>query len=101
MFGCRSHRAIARRTNSCSRASISSRPDRLLELEDEARADRLDDRRGARFLAVLDLRVVVVLAGADVPNRAATRHVGDPVREQLSSGDQDARCARPADHLVG
>ena len=52
MAGRLHHRSTARRSSASSRARITSVPDRLLELEDEPGADRLDDRRRAALLAV-------------------------------------------------
>ncbi len=57
-------------------------PDRGLELEHQAGADRLDDGRGAALLPVGDVDQVVVLFGVDVGDRAATGNHGDPVGEQ-------------------
>ena len=59
--------------NECSRERIASSPTADLRANDEARPDRLDDRRRAAFLAVLDVVEVHVLVGVDVGDRAAAR----------------------------
>ena len=74
--------------------------DRLLELEHQAGPDRLDDRRRAALLAVHRVVEVAVLGRVDVGDRAAARHVGHPVAQQLAADDQHAGRARPADELV-
>ena len=74
--------------------------DGLLELEDEPGADRFDDGRRARLLAVLRVGQVDVLLGVHVGDRAATDHRRHPVVEQLAPRHQQPRCARTADELV-
>ena len=74
--------------------------DGLLELEHQARADRLDDGRGAALLAVGRVVEVAVLDGVDVRDRAAAGHDRHPVGQQLAPDDQDAGRAGPADELV-
>ena len=73
MSGWAPQRAIARSMNECSRDRIASLPHRRLEGEDEARPDRLDDRRRAALLAMLDVVEVDVLGRVDVGDRAAAR----------------------------
>ena len=73
MFGLALQRSIARSMNDSSRARIASAPDRLLELEHEARPDRLDDRGRAAFLAMLGVVEVDVLGRVDVGDGAAAR----------------------------
>ena len=68
--------------------------DRLLEPEHEPGPDRLDDRRRAALLAVLDVGQVDVLGRVDVGDRAAAGHRRDAVVEQLAPGDEDAGRAR-------
>ena len=75
--------------------------DGLLELEDEPGADRLDDRRRAALLAVLDVVEVDVLGRVDVGDGAAAGDRRDAVAEEVAAGDEDARRAGPADELVG
>ena len=75
--------------------------DGVLELEHEARPDRLDDRRRAALLAVLDVGQVDVLERVHVLDRAAAGHARDAVLEQVPAGDEHARRPRPADELVG
>ena len=53
--------------------------DRVLELEDQPGADRLDDRRGAALLAVCRVVEVEVLERVDVGDRAAAGHDRHPV----------------------
>src|SRR5215468_10175161 len=74
--------------------------DRFLELEHQAGADRLDDRRRAALLAMHRIGEVAVLGLVDVRHRAAagTRRYG--VAQQVALGDQHARGARTADELV-
>ena len=84
MFGLAPPRSMARRMNDSSRSRIASAADRLLELEDEPRADRLEDRRRAALLAMLGVGEVAVLLGVDVGDRAAAGHRGHAVREQLA-----------------
>ena len=72
-----------------------------LELEDETGADRLDDRRRAALLAVLDLGQVAVLEGIDVGDRAAAGHARHPVAEQLASSDEQAGVPGPPMNLWG
>ena len=74
--------------------------DGLLELEDQPRADRLDDRRGARLLTVDGVVEVDVLFGIDVGHRASAHDDRDGVREQLTPDDEDAGGARTSDELV-
>ena len=74
--------------------------DRLLELEDEPGADRLDDRRRAALLADAGVVEVAVLGRADVGDGAAADDVGHAVREQLAPHDEHAGRAGAADELV-
>ena len=76
------------------------RADRSLELEHQAAADRLDDRRRAALLAVDGIGEVDVLVGVHVGDRPATDHVRHPVRHQVAAHHEDARCAGSADELV-
>ena len=86
---------------SSSRSRIAAHADGLLEPEDEAGPDRLDDRRRAALLAVLDVVEVDVLGRVDVGDGAAAGHRGDAVAEEVAAGDQDAGRAGSADELVG
>ena len=76
-------------------------PDGLFQLEHETRPDRLDDRRRAALLALLDVIEIAVLGGVDVhdgPSAGNGRHL---IVEELFAGDQDARSPRSSDELVG
>ena len=75
--------------------------DLLLELEDEAGADRLDDGRRAALLAVLGVVEVDVLERVDVGDGAAARDGGHGVGEERAAHHEQARRARSADELVG
>ena len=86
--------AMARRMKSSSRSRIAVHADRVLELEHEPGADRLDDRGRAALLAVLDVGQVDVLERVDVGDRAAAGHARHPVAEQLAAGDEHAGRAR-------
>ena len=101
MSGTRSQRSMARWMNDSSRSRMAAHADLLLELEDEAGADRLDDGRRAGLLAMLGIGQVDVLLGVDVRDRAATHDRGHPVVEQLAARDQHAGRAGAADELVG
>ena len=72
----------------------------VLEVEDQASADRFNDRGGARFFPVLRVSQVEVLGGVDVGNGAATDAVGNGVGHELTSDEQDTGCPWPADELV-
>ena len=61
---------------------------RLLELEDEPGADRLDDRRRAALLPMDRVGEIDVLLGVDVRDRASADHVGHRV---LSSSRRTIR----------
>ena len=74
--------------------------DGVLELEDQAGADRVDDRRGAALLALHRVVEVAVLDVVDVGHGAAARHVGHPVGQQRAAYDEDAGGRRTADQLV-
>jgi hypothetical protein len=74
--------------------------DGLLELEHQARTDRLDDGRCARLLAVLDVVDVDALGRADVLHRAAARHDRYPVAHQVAADGEDAGRPGPTDELV-
>ena len=74
--------------------------DRVLELEDEAGADRLDDRGRPALLAVGRVGEVVVLERVDVGDRAAADDIRAPSSQQLAVHDEHARGAGPADELV-
>ena len=76
-------------------------PDGLFELEHEACTNRLDDRRGAALLAILDLGEVEMLFGVHVGDGAAARDCRDAIRKQIAAGDENTRSAGPSDHLVG
>ena len=52
-----------------------STPTCILQVEDEAGANRFDDRGGASFFPVLGIVEVEMLVGIDVGDRAATHHV--------------------------
>ena len=84
-----------------SRSRIAVDADRLLELEDEAGPDRLDDRRRAALLAMLGVREVDVLERVHVRDRPAAGHRGHPVPEEVPAAGEDPGRARPADELVG
>jgi len=75
-------------------------PDSLLELEDQARSDRLDDRGGARLFAMHGIIEVDVLLGVDVGDGAATHDDGHGVGEQVAADDEDTGRAWAADELV-
>jgi hypothetical protein len=74
--------------------------DRLLELEDQPGPDRLDDRRRAALLAVVEVGKVVLAGGVDVADGPSARHRRYRVAGELAAHDQDPRRARPADELV-
>jgi hypothetical protein len=74
--------------------------DRLLELEHQPGADRLDDRRRAALLAVHRIGEVAVLGLVDVRHRTAAGTRRDGVAQQVALGDQHAGGARAADELV-
>ena len=74
--------------------------DRLFQLEHQTRADRLDDRRRAAFLAVHGIGDVVVLLGVDVGDGATADDVGDGVGQQLATHDEHAGRAGTPDELV-
>ena len=75
--GFASQRVRARSMKCSSRSRIASMPDGRLQLEHEARADRLDDGGRAALLAVLDVREVDVLDRVDVLDGAAAGHRRD------------------------
>ena len=72
----------------------------LLQLEDEPRADRLEDRGGSAFLAVRGVLEVAVVAWSDVVHGAAAGHRRHPVGEEATLGDEHAGRAGAADELV-
>ncbi len=100
MFGLRCHEASARRDVGLLALADRVDADGALELEDEAGADRLDDRRRSRLLAMLDLVEVGVLVDRDERDGPAARDARDLVGEQRALGDEDARRAGSADELV-
>eukprot|EP00053_Salpingoeca_punica_P014469 m.131571 g.131571 ORF g.131571 m.131571 type:complete len:821 (-) comp16464_c2_seq1:87-2549(-) len=73
---------------------------RVFQLEDHAGPDRLDDGGGSAFLALLNLVRVLVGGCLHKQHGAAAWNDGDRVLEEVAAGDQDARRARPARHLV-
>ena len=77
--GCSSTTSIARRMKDSSRSRIASSPTASFELEHEAGADRLDDRRRAALLAMLDVGQVAV----------------------FRRGSRRRRCRRPAPRARG
>ena len=80
MLGFAAQRAIARSDEVLLALADRLDADGLLELEDEPRADRLDDRRRAALLAMLRIGQVDVLERVDVGDRAAAGHVGTRLR---------------------
>ena len=74
--------------------------DRLLQLEHQARANRIHDGRRAPLFPVLDVGQVHVLCGVDVGDRPAAGHARHPVSKQLTPGRQHPWRARTADELV-
>ena len=74
--------------------------DGLLELEHEARPDRLHDRGRAAFLTVLDVIEVPVLRRVHVRDRAAAGDARHAVAEEVPARDEHPRGARPAHELV-
>ena len=75
-------------------------PDRVLELEDEAGPDRLDDGRRAALLAHDGIVEVAVLARSDEGDRAATDDVRHPIRQKSPPHGEDTGRAGAADELV-
>ena len=100
MVGSATQASTARRSISSSWAWIVAHAHGLLELEDQAGADRLDDGRRAALLAVRRVVEVAVLGRVDVHDRPAAGHDRHPVGHQLAAHDQHARRARAADELV-
>ena len=74
--------------------------DRLLELEHETRADRLDDRRSSALLAHDGVVEVTVIGRPDIGHGAATHDVGHAIREQLAPHREHTGSAGAADELV-
>ena len=74
--------------------------DSRLQLEDQARSDRLDDRGGARLLAVHGIVEVDVLLGVHVGHGAATHDDGHGVGQQVAADDEDTGRAGASDELV-
>ena len=79
---------------------MASSPHRLLQPEDQAGADGLDDGRRAALLAVGGIGQIVVLVGADVGHGAATGDRRHPVLQQGALDHQHAGSAGSADELV-
>ncbi len=93
MFGLAAQRRSARRMKPFLAGLDGVGADRLLELEDQAGPDRLDDRRGAALLALHRVVEVAVLGRVDEGDRAAAGDRRDPVGEQLPPDHQHARGA--------
>ena len=74
--------------------------DRLLEPDDEAGADRFDDRRSAALLAGDRVVEVERAARVDERDRAAARHRRHRVADQLAAHDEHAGRLWAADELV-
>ena len=75
-------------------------PDGGLEVEGEARLDRLDDRRRPARLARLDRAEVAVVPRGGVEDRPAARLGRDAVREEAPVRDEEARRPRAPEELV-
>ena len=74
--------------------------DGLLELEHQAGADRVDDRRRATLLAMDRVVEVTVRVGIDVGHGAATGNCWHTIAYELASHDEHSRGARPTQELV-
>jgi len=81
-------------------AANQAGPHRLLQLEDEAGADRLDDGRRPTLLAVHPIVEVAVVRGIDVRDRPAAGRRGNAIAEERALHDEHPGRARAADELV-
>ena len=101
MLGLWDHRADGAPNMVLLQVADSLWADRLLELKDQPRPNRLHDRGRATFLAMLLVGDVGVHVARDVADGAAPRDRRYRVAEQMLLDEKHAWGARTADELVG